>query len=128
MLHQLALLLSRLHRHKTHGRAANRLTARFRDNRIRLVALDVGLDTLRRHQTDLVTKLPQLACPIVRRSTGFHTHEALRRRYEKSYHLTAAKLLPDDDLLGRVDAVNLKNVLGDIQTYRGNLHVDGSLM
>ena len=29
-----ALLLGRLHRHKTHGRAANRLTARFRVNRI----------------------------------------------------------------------------------------------
>jgi hypothetical protein len=42
--------------------------------------------------------------------------------------LAAAKLLPDDDLLGRVDAVNLKNVLGDIQTDRGNLHVDSSLM
>jgi hypothetical protein len=27
-------------------------------------------------------------------------------------HLTAAKLLPDDDLLGRVDIVNLKHVLG----------------
>jgi len=37
-------------------------------------------------------------------------------------------LLPDHDLLGRIDAVHLKHVLGDIQTYRGNLHVDGSLM
>jgi hypothetical protein len=59
-------------------------------------------------------------------STGFHTDQAWRHRFEKSYHLTAAKLLPDDDLLGRVDAVNLKNVLGDIQTDRGNLHVDRS--
>jgi hypothetical protein len=37
-------------------------------------------------------------------------------------------LLPDDDLLGRIDAVDLKHVLGDIQTDCGNLHVDGSLM
>jgi hypothetical protein len=35
-------------------------------------------------------------------------------------------LLSDDDLLGRVDAVNLEYVLGDIQTDRGNLHGDGS--
>jgi hypothetical protein len=42
--------------------------------------------------------------------------------------MTAAKLLPDDDLLGRIDAVYLKHVLGDIQTDCGNLHVDGSLM
>jgi hypothetical protein len=34
--------------------------------------------------------------------------------------------LSDDDLLGRVDAVNLEYVLGEIQTDRGNLHVDGS--
>ena len=29
-------------------------------------------------------------------------------------------------LLGRVSAVNLEHVLGDIQTDRGNLHVGGS--
>jgi hypothetical protein len=34
----------------------------------------------------------------------------------------------NDDLLGRVVPVNLKHVLGDIQTDRGDLHVDGSLM
>jgi len=37
-------------------------------------------------------------------------------------------LPPNDDLLGRVDSVNLKHVLCDIQTDRGDLHVDGSLM
>jgi hypothetical protein len=42
--------------------------------------------------------------------------------------LTATKLLPNDNLLGRIDAVDLDHVLGDIQTDRGNLHVDGSLM
>ena len=128
MLHQPALLLGRLYSHKSHGRPANRLTARFRVDRIVLVALDVGLDVLRRHQTNLVTKLPQLACPIVRRGTGFHPNQAWRQRFEKRYHLTAAELLPDYDLLGRIDAMNLENVLRDIQTDRGNLHVDGSLM
>jgi hypothetical protein len=41
-------------------------------------------------------------------------------------HLAAPELFPDDDLFGRVDPVNLEHVLGDIQTDRGNLHVDGS--
>ncbi len=36
------------------------------------------------------------------------------------------KLLPHHDLLIGVDAVDLKHVLGDIQTDRGNLHLDGS--
>jgi hypothetical protein len=55
------------------------------------------------------------------------TRQGWQRR-EELHHLTAAKLLPDDDFFGRVDAVNLEYVLGDIQTDRGNLHVDGSLM
>jgi hypothetical protein len=37
-------------------------------------------------------------------------------------------LLTNDDLFSRVDAMDLEHVLGDIQTDRGNLHVDGSLM
>jgi hypothetical protein len=53
---------------------------------------------------------------------------AWRLRREKLHHLAATKLPPDNDLLGRVDTVNLEHVLGDIQTDRGNLHVDGSPM
>jgi hypothetical protein len=64
----------------------------------------------------------------MRRGTGLHANQAGRQRREKLHHLTAAKLLPDDDLLGRIDAVDLKHVLGDIQTDCDNLHVDGSLM
>src|SRR4029077_9673751 len=51
--------------------------------------------------------------------------KARRQSFEERYNLAAAKLLSDDDLLGRVNAVNLE-LLGDIQTNRGNLHVNGS--
>jgi hypothetical protein len=44
----------------------------------------------------------------------------------KSYHLAAPQLLPHNHHLLGVDAMDLKNVLGDIQTDRGNLHLDGS--
>ena len=47
---------------------------------------------------------------------------------KKLHYLAAPELLSDDDLLLRVDGVNLENVFGDIQTDRGNLHGDGSLM
>jgi hypothetical protein len=60
------------------------------------------------------------------RGTGLHADQTGRQRREELHHLTAAKLLPRDDLLGRVDAVDLEHVLGDIQTDRGNVHVDGS--
>jgi hypothetical protein len=36
--------------------------------------------------------------------------------------LIAAKLLPGDDPHGRIDAVDLKHVLGDIQTDCGGVH------
>ena len=62
------------------------------------------------------------------RGAGLHADQARRQRFEELQHLAPSELLPDDDLLGRVDAVNLEHVLGDIQTDRGNLHVDGSLM
>jgi hypothetical protein len=75
-----------------------------------------------------MAELRQFACPIVRRSTGLHADQARRQRLEERHHLTAAELLPDDDLLGRINTVNLEHVLGEIQTNRGDLHVDGSLM
>ena len=93
-----------------------------------LVALDVGLHVFRRHQPHLVAKLPEFTCPIVGRRAGFHAHKARLQRLEERQHLAAPKLLPNDDLLGRVDAVNLEHVLGDIQTDRCNLHGDRSLM
>jgi hypothetical protein len=59
---------------------------------------------------------------------GFYADKATRQRPEERQHLTAPKLLPNDDLLSRVDPMNLKHVLGDIQTDRCNLHGDRSLM
>src|SRR6516165_6916577 len=128
MLHQSALLLGRFRPHKSHPRPANCLADRLRVRRVVLVALDVSLHIPRRHQPNLVTEPRQLTCPVVRAGTGFDANEAGRQSFEELHHLTAAKLLPDDDPLGRVNAVNLENVLGDIQTDCGNLHVDGSLM
>src|SRR6202008_4043349 len=62
-----SLLVSRLDRHKAHRRALNRLADRFRIGGIVLVALDVRLHVLRRHQSHLVAKRAQLPPPVVRR-------------------------------------------------------------
>src|SRR6516162_10068450 len=67
-----------------------------------------------------VEELRQLTYPVVRGGAGLHADQAGRQRCEKLHHLAAAKLLSDDDLLGRIDAVDLKHVLGDIQTDCGN--------
>src|ERR1700751_1337499 len=126
MQHQLALLLGRLNPYETHGWAPHCLTDCFRVGGIVLIALDVGPHILRWHQTNHVAQFRQLARPMVRPGTGLHTDQARRRSFEERHNLSAAKLLSDDDLLGRANAVNLEHVLGDIQTDRGNLHVDGS--
>ena len=42
--------------------------------------------------------------------------------------LSAQQGRPVIGILGRVDPVNLKHVLGDIQADRGDLHIEGSLM
>src|ERR1700738_3438720 len=128
MLHQPALLLGRFRPHKSHPRPANRLADRLRVRRVVFVALDVSLPVLRRHQTNLVTVLRLLTCPVVRGCTGLHAEKARRQSLEKRNHLAAPELLPDDHLLVRIDAVDLKHVLGDIQTDFGNLLVDASLM
>ncbi len=111
-----------------HGWAAHRLADRLSVGSIVLVALDVGLHIPRRHQTNLVTKLREFARPIMGRGACLHADKARRQCLEELQHLAAPKLLPNDDLLGRVDPLNLKHVLGDIQTDRADLHVDGSLM
>jgi hypothetical protein len=85
-------------------------------------------DLLMRQCTQLINALRAHSAELgmVRRGAGLHADEARRQSFEERHHLAAAKLLPDDNLLGRVDAVNLEYVLGEIQTDRGNLHVDGS--
>jgi hypothetical protein len=62
-----SLLVSPLDRHKAHRRTLNRLADRFRIGGIVLIALDVRLHILRRHQSHLVPKRAQLPRPVVRR-------------------------------------------------------------
>jgi len=62
----------------------------------------------------------------MRRGAGLHADETRRQRFEERQHLAAPELLANHDFLGRVDPVNLEQVLGDIQPDRANLHLDGS--
>jgi hypothetical protein len=85
---------------KTHGRTSHRLTDRLGVSGIILVALDVGLDILRRHQPYLVAKLREFTRPIMGRRASFHANKARRQRLEEIQHLAAPQLLANDDLLG----------------------------
>jgi hypothetical protein len=68
------LLLGRFDPYKTHGGATDRLTDRLGVSDFILVAPDMSLHILRRHQTHLMAKLGQFVCPIMRCGAGFHAY------------------------------------------------------
>ena len=126
--HQRSLLLGALDRHEAHRRPRHRLADRGRIGSVVLAALDVGLHIARRHQPHIVAELPELARPLVRRGARLHANQARRQLAEKLEHLAASELLLEHRLLGSIDAMHLEDVLGEINSDRANLHVDGPLM
>ena len=69
-----------------------------------------------------MTEPDQLASPVMRRATRFHANQARRQPGKKWQHLRPPKRLADHNLAGRINAVDLKNVLGQVEADRGNLH------
>jgi hypothetical protein len=59
---------------------------------------------------------------MVRRRAGFHANQAGPLPSEKFDDFCAAQSSSDDHLSSGVNAVNLKPVLGKIETNRGNMH------
>jgi hypothetical protein len=64
----------------------------------------------------------QFPRPMMRRGAGFHANQGGFLGAEKTRRLLAAQPSSDDDQSGGVDAVNLKPVIGKIETYRGNMN------
>src|SRR5262244_4161251 len=116
-----SLLVSRLDRHKAHRRAPNRLADRFRIGGIVLVALDVRLHVLRRHQSHLVAKRPQLPPPVVRRRARLQANSTGRQSTEERQNLRTPKLLAQNRRSLRINPVHLKNMLRQVQSDRSNL-------
>jgi hypothetical protein len=57
-----------------------------------------------------------------------YADETRRQLAEKLEHLAAPELLLEHQLLGSIDAMHLEDVLGEINSDRANLHVDGPFM
>ncbi len=53
----------------------------------------------------------------MRRSTGFDTNQARWPLLEECQYIAALELTTQDDIAIRIDAVNLKNRLRDVETY-----------
>jgi hypothetical protein len=76
---------------------------------------------LRWHQPDLVANRLQFPRPVVRRGTRLQSDQAARQCREKRHHLAAPQLLAQNHCTVRIDPVNLKNMLRQIQPDRRNL-------
>src|SRR5674536_400644 len=60
---------------------------------------------------------------MVRRGTGFDPDQAWRQLLEERQDVTPLQLPADDDLTFRINAVDLENRLGDVETdCRDRLH------
>src|SRR2546426_7899555 len=124
MEHQAALLLGRLGLDEPHVCPGDRLADSLGVGSIVLLPLDVRLHVGRRHQTHRMPQRFELARPMMRRSTGFDADEARRQPLKEWQNVPALELTANDYITCRVNSVDLKNRLGDIETdCRDRLHV-----
>jgi hypothetical protein len=75
-------------------------------------ALDVRLHVLRRHQPHLMAQRAELARPVMRRRTRFQPDHTAGNAAEERQHLPAPQSLTQNRRTLRINAVNLKNMLG----------------
>jgi hypothetical protein len=69
----------------------------------------------------------QLPRPEVGGGTRLHANQAGRQTPEEGNELTPAELTADQNLSILVNAVDLEDVLGEIETDCGDMHWSGSL-
>ena len=81
----------------------------------------------RRDQTRFVAEPPQDPRPMISRPTGLDPDKARRQRGEKRLHLGPSESLAELNLSLAIDAVNMENVLGDVEPNNANVHLDGLL-
>src|SRR5215472_6990490 len=88
-LNGIRLLLLGLDRNEAHARSLHSFTDGLGIRRIVLLPLDEWLDVGWRHQSNGMTQLADLSCPVVRAGTGFHRDDAGRLCREKGNELPA---------------------------------------
>src|SRR5262249_39309660 len=94
---------------------------RFGIGGIVLIALDVRLHVLRRHQSHLVAKRAQLPPPVVRRRARLQANQTGRQLTEERQNLRTPKLLAQNRRSLCINPVHLKNMLRQVQSDRSNL-------
>jgi hypothetical protein len=115
MKHQAALLLGTFGRDEAHVRPLHGLADGLGIGRIVLLALDVRLHIGRRDEAHGMTESLKFARPMMRRRAGLDADQSGRQILEERDHIPALDLPADSDATLRVDAVNLKNRLCDVE-------------
>src|SRR5664279_6387349 len=72
-----------------------------------------------RNQTHVVTELGDFTRPKMRPSAGLHPDQARRQLLEEPQHVSPTQLPADDRTAVRFSAMDLKCLLGQIQTDGG---------
>src|SRR5262249_25429943 len=86
-----------------------------------LVALDVRLHVLRRHQSHLVAKRAQLPRPVMRRRARLQANQTGRQSTEERQNLRTPKLLAQHPRSLCIDPVPLKTIQRQVKSDRSNL-------
>ena len=118
--HQRRLVLQRAHTDKPHRRPRHRLADCRRIRGVVLLPANIRLYISRRHHARVMAKLDQLARPVMRRPGGLKPHQATWQRSEKLQQLVAPDRFGDHDTPQSINAVDLKDVLGQIEPYGGD--------
>src|SRR5271168_2410502 len=84
------------------------------------MAFYIGLYVGRRHQPNGVAERLEFARPMMRRRAGFDADQARRQLLEEGQYIATLELTTQDDIALRIDAVNLKYRLRDVETHRRN--------
>src|SRR5207344_2951193 len=96
----------------------------FRIGGIVLLSLDVGLHVGRWHQANGVAECLKLPRPMMGGGARFDPDQTRRKLLEEREHVTTLKLTAKHNLPIRIDAMNLKHRLRDIEADGGNrLHL-----
>ena len=111
MQRQDRLLFFALDRNRLDAWLLHRRPDRPRVVRIVLVAADEGPDHLRRKKPDLVTELPDPACPMLRATAGLHRDQARRAIGEMFHKLRPHQPQIDDLARLHIDPMQLEHPL-----------------
>src|SRR5262245_7041763 len=120
MKRQATLLFRCFGFHEPHVRPANGLADCLCIGGIVLLPLHAGLHIGWRHQPNLVTERLQFTGPVMGRSASFDTDQTGPQLLEEQQYMTALQLTAQGYIAFRIDTVNLKDRLRDVETDRLN--------